>query len=183
MLDLRSPTASTNDLVESLSRARMELSTGDLPRFQVFIQGNQRQLHSLIWHELDRIGREAITNAFRHARAKSIEVGLFCSDHDVRLVVRDDGCGMTTNLILKGRREHFGLEGMRERAERAGGRVTVRSRPGHGTEVSVTVPLRRPGKIKSLLMKVVWLRRLDPSTKPSGAHEDELNETGTRSRL
>ncbi|MBV8831177.1 MAG: hypothetical protein JO108_18340 [Acidobacteriaceae bacterium] len=143
MANLRSSTATASDLIESLSRVGMELRTGELPRFQVFIQGDRCPLHSLIRYELDYIGREAITNAFHHARANSIEVGLFYSDHAMRLVVRDDGCGITPDLISKGRPEHFGLTGMRERAERAGGRLTVRTRPGGGTEVTVTVPLRR----------------------------------------
>jgi ligand-binding sensor domain-containing protein/signal transduction histidine kinase len=172
LLDLRSSTATTNDLIESLSRAGMELSTGEVPRFRAFVQGNQGQLHSLIWHELDRIGREAITNAFRHAGARSIEVGLFCSDHAIHLVVRDDGCGMTTSLVSKGRPGHFGLHGMRERAERAGGRLTVRSRHGGGTEVSVTIPLRRPRKTSALLTRIASLRPFGRWIEPPGSHEN-----------
>ena len=149
MSDLRSSTATTNDLIESLSSVATELRTGELPRFRCFAQGDRGQLHSLIRYELDYIGREAITNAFRHAHATSIEFGLFYSDRAIRLVVRDDGCGMSPDLIAKGRPEHFGMRGMRERAERAGGRLNVRSRPDHGTEVSVTIPLR-PRKIKSV---------------------------------
>jgi signal transduction histidine kinase len=172
LLDLRSSTATTNDLIESLSRAGMELSPGEVPRFRAFVQGNQCPLHSLIWHELDRIGREAITNAFRHAGAGSIEVGLFCSDHDIRLVVRDDGCGMTTSLVSRGRPGHFGLHGMRERAERAGGRLTVRSRHGGGTEVSVAIPLRRPGKMRALLTRVVSMQPFGRWIEPPGPHEN-----------
>lgn len=142
MLELRSSTATTNDLIESWSRYAMELRTGELPSFQIFVQGERRPLHSSIRYELDYIGREAITNAFRHARANLIEVTLLYSGRVLQLVVRDDGCGMLPELISKGRPEHFGLRGMRERAERAGGRLTVRSRPGGGTEVSVTVALR-----------------------------------------
>jgi ligand-binding sensor domain-containing protein/signal transduction histidine kinase len=175
LLDLRSSTATTDDLIESLSRAGMELGTGEVPRFRAFVQGNQCQLHSLIWHELDRIGREAITNAFRHAGARSIEVGLFCSGHAIDLVVRDDGCGMTTDLVSKGRPGHFGLHGMRERAERAGGRLTVRSRHNGGTEVTVTIPLRRPGKTRALLTRVASLRFFGRWIEPPGSHENHEN--------
>jgi ligand-binding sensor domain-containing protein/two-component sensor histidine kinase len=187
LLDLRSSTATTNDLIESLSRTGTELSTGEVPRFRAFVQGNQCPLHSLIWHELDRIGREAITNAFRHAGAGSIEVGLFCSDHVIDLVVRDDGSGMTTSLVSKGRPGHFGLHGMRERAERAGGRLTVRSRHGGGTEVSVAIPLRRPRKMRALLTRVVSMQPFGRWIEPPGSHEnyEELTELNTdhKSRL
>jgi ligand-binding sensor domain-containing protein/signal transduction histidine kinase len=172
LLDLRSSTATTNDLIESLSRAGTELSTGEVPRFRAFVEGTQCPLHSLIWHELDRIGREAITNAFRHAGAGSIEVGLFCSGHAIHLVVRDDGCGMTTSLVSKGRPGHFGLHGMRERAERAGARLTVRSRHGGGTEVSVAIPLRRPRKMRALLTRVASLRPFSRWIEPPGPHEN-----------
>jgi ligand-binding sensor domain-containing protein/signal transduction histidine kinase len=177
LLDLRSSTATTNDLIESLSRAGTELSTGEVPRFRAFVQGTQCPLHSLIWHELDRIGREAITNAFRHAGAGSIEAGLLCSDHAIHLVVRDDGCGMTTSLVSKGRPGHFGLHGMRERAERAGGRLTVRSRHGGGTEVSVTIPLRGPHKARALLTRVSSLWLFGRWIEPPGPHENYENLT------
>ena len=139
---LRSATTPSIDLAEFLSRVGKELHTGEVPDFQVLVQGDLRPLNSSIRGEVEHVGKEAITNAFRHARAKRIEVGLFYSDRTLRLVVRDDGCGIAPNIILKGRPEHFGLTGMRERAEHAGGRLTVLSRPGGGTEVSLVVPLR-----------------------------------------
>jgi ligand-binding sensor domain-containing protein/signal transduction histidine kinase len=139
---LRSATTPSIDLAESLSRVGKNFHTGEAPDFQVLVQGDLRPLDSSIRGEVEHIGTEAITNAFRHARANRIEVGLFYSDRTLRLVVRDDGCGIASNIILKGRPEHFGLKGMRERAERIGGRLTVLSRPGGGTEVSLVVPLR-----------------------------------------
>jgi signal transduction histidine kinase len=142
LTDLRSPSSPPTDLAESLSRVGKDFHTAEAPEFQVLIQGDLRPLDSAIRDELEHIGREAITNAFRHARAKRIEVGLFYSDRTLRLVVRDDGCGIASNIVLKGRPEHFGLTGMRERAKRVGGRLTVLSRPGGGTEVSLVVPLR-----------------------------------------
>ena len=181
MLELRSSTATTNDLIESWSRSAMELRTVELPRFQIFAQGERRPLHSSIRYELDYIGREAITNAFRHARANLIEVGLLYSGRVLQLVVRDDGCGMLPDLISKGRPEHFGLRGMRERAERAGGRLTVRSRPGGGTEVSVTVALRGQGKDESLLTRIASLPPFRRWSVSSGSRRTKGNHTATKS--
>ncbi len=128
-------------------------------------------MHSLIQDELARIGREAITNAFRHGHADSIEVGLFYSNNALRLVVRDDGRGIATNTILKGRPGHFGLTGMRERAERIGGRLTVRSRPGGGTEVNLLAPLHGNARL-SRIASSQWLGRWIGWTEP---RKDEFN--------
>jgi signal transduction histidine kinase len=177
--DLRSSSASTKDLIESFTRVGTELRAGEQPRFQAFVQGNQIELHSLIWQELDSIGREAITNAFRHANARSIEVGLVSSDHAVQLVVRDDGCGMDAGLISKGRSGHFGLQGMRERAERAGGRLTVRSRPDGGTEVSVTIPLHDRRGAKNPFTTRASSRPPGRGIKPSKSPRNEPSQSAS----
>lgn len=54
--------------------------------------------------------------------------------------MRDDGCGIDAQILKAGRDGHFGLTGMRERAERMGARLQVFSRPSNGTEVELTVP-------------------------------------------
>ena len=178
-----SPPVATNDLIESLSKTGAELSAGKLPQFHILVHGTYCQLDSLISYELDRIGREAIINAFRHARAKSIEVGLFYSDDALRLVIRDDGCGMPSDLISEGCPEHFGLQGMRERAERSGGRLIIWSRPGRGTELSVTVPLRVPGENESAFARVASWRPFGRWIGPSLPHRTADNHTGTKNRL
>ena len=55
------------------------------------------------------------------------------------LVVRDNGRGLVNGGVPEG---HFGLEGVRERVDKLGGRLRIDSRPGHGTELAVTIPLR-----------------------------------------
>jgi signal transduction histidine kinase len=88
---------------------------------------------------LFRVLQEAVWNARKHANASRLEVE-FGRDGPgrVRLVVRDDGDGFDTSGPPP--RGHYGLLYMRERAEACGGALEIRSSPGHGTEVSVTVP-------------------------------------------
>jgi signal transduction histidine kinase len=108
-------------------------------KFRVLVDGLTRLLHPLVRDEVYRIGREAIINAFRHADANSIQVSLEYRDKSFRLSVHDDGCGLNPDLLRFGREGHFGLPGMRERAEKIGGQLRVLSRPGGGTDVELTI--------------------------------------------
>lgn len=85
-----------------------------------------------------RIMQEALTNALRHARAQSIELALSVDSHGVRLEVADDGCGQVASFHTQG---HFGVSGMRERAEALGGRFELLMRPHGGVCVRVSFPL------------------------------------------
>jgi signal transduction histidine kinase len=96
----------------------------------------------VIRDEVYRIGREALANAVRHSGAQKIEVEIDYAAASVRVVVRDDGRGIDEQVLRAGRDGHWGLSGMRERAERMGARLTVWSRGGAGTEVELLVPGR-----------------------------------------
>ena len=104
------------------------------------MDGQSRPLQPVLRDEVYRIGREALTNAFRHAQAKSIEVEIKYSSRQLRLLVRDDGCGIDPQTLKTGRDGHWGLLGMRGRADRIGGRFQVWSRASAGTEIELTVP-------------------------------------------
>jgi signal transduction histidine kinase len=86
--------------------------------------------------DLARIVREAVSNAARHGQARNVTVALSNTDA-IRVRITDDGQGFDPSAP---RRRGFGLTSMRERAEVRGGTVEVRSQPGKGTEVEVTVP-------------------------------------------
>jgi PAS domain S-box-containing protein len=88
-----------------------------------------------------RIFQETLTNVARHARARHAEVTLSTDGERVRLVMRDDGRGITDAEV--GGRRSLGLLGMRERARLLGGHVTIVGRPGEGTTVSVELPVGR----------------------------------------
>jgi signal transduction histidine kinase len=89
---------------------------------------------------LYRAAQEALTNVAKHARATSARVELSEQGMSVVLEVRDDGAGFDPDQELLGDLDHFGLAGMRQRVELAGGTCKVRSRPGAGTVVVATLP-------------------------------------------
>lgn len=95
--------------------------------------------------QLLRIIQEALTNARKHARARSVSVAFELQDGSACVTVQDDGCGF--HVEERGNAEgRIGLRVMRERAEEIGGTVVVSSSPGSGTQVIVRVPLRmEPG--------------------------------------
>jgi signal transduction histidine kinase len=90
-----------------------------------------------------RITQEALTNAARHARARSVEVNLLQTADDLVVTIRDDGVGFDPAAMRTPamRRAHFGLVSMGERASLAGGSLTIDSSPGAGTTVRVSFPL------------------------------------------
>ena len=114
--------------------------SGDRPNFHVFNEGLRKPLRPVIQDEVYRIGREALLNAFRHSNAKNISIEVKYRSHSLRVVVRDDGCGIEPQLLEAGRDGHFGLSGMRERAERIGARLRLWSGPRCGTELELSVP-------------------------------------------
>lgn len=96
-------------------------------------------LPAAIRTELLQLGREALANVLKHAKASKVTVELTCSNREVRLSVIDDGSGFAATP--PGAERGFGLFSMRMRAERLGGNVMVDSQPAHGTRVVATVPL------------------------------------------
>jgi signal transduction histidine kinase len=92
-----------------------------------------------------RIAQEAITNAVRHGRPANVTVQLTCEQGALRLRVRDDGCGFDLDEASRRNGGRFGLLGMRERSERLGGQMSLRSQRGEGTEIEVTVPIGSGG--------------------------------------
>jgi len=105
------------------------------------VGGEPRPLSQDIERNLLRIAHEAVTNALRHARARSLAVDLTFEPEAVCLRVRDDGCGFDPDTYLHGPRgEHFGLLGIFERAEALGGQLNVKSRAGEGTEIECRLP-------------------------------------------
>ncbi|MCU1292493.1 MAG: putative two-component system sensor kinase [Bryobacterales bacterium] len=114
--------------------------TGPL-KTDIDIGGIYRALSPALENEVVRIAQEALANAVRHSGASRIAVHLRYHPNELTLTVRDYGMGFhatDTTLPAKG---HFGLQGMRERADQIGGTLRVESSPEGGTTVTLAVPL------------------------------------------
>jgi len=145
--NLRESTVVTNDLAEALGTLGKELATDRAdepdrrpPVFDVTVEGTPRNLHPVVRDDIYRIAGEALRNAFRHSRARRIEVQIHYDDRQLRVAVRDDGKGIDPARLDEDRPGHFGLRGMRERAGVIGGSLEVWSEAHLGTEVALTVP-------------------------------------------
>jgi hypothetical protein len=129
----------TTALAEALSRVPGEsgpIDPGSGPGFRVSCEGAREWLDPAIEEGIYYIGREAVLNALRHSQARNIEVTLAFRPQSFRLVVRDDGCGIAPETVTGSR----GLSRIRDRAERMGGRLRLRSAPRRGTEMELILP-------------------------------------------
>jgi signal transduction histidine kinase len=143
--DLRSPAPAVKGLVEEIKSLGEELvaknGNKDAAQFRVVIEGTAQTLNPNVHIEIFRIAREALRNAFSHSQARRIETEVAYSSNLFRLRIRDDGKGMGPDVTNRGERiGHWGLEGMRERAERLGGELELWSEPGAGTELELRIP-------------------------------------------
>ncbi|MGD0296292.1 MAG: two-component regulator propeller domain-containing protein, partial [Bryobacteraceae bacterium] len=141
---LRATQSTSLDVENAFSRIQQELVSGqhlgEKVDFRVIVDGERRPLHPVLRDEVYRIGREALINAFRHARANKIEIELKYSSQRLCMLVRDDGCGIDPHVLETGRDGHWGLSGMRERAEAIGARLQVMTSASAGTEIELSVP-------------------------------------------
>lgn len=133
------------DLAECLTAMAQDLTAKDAngigaPAFRVIVEGERRALSSLLQVEVSQIASELVRNAFKHALAREIEAEIHYDDRLFRLRIRDDGKGMDRTVMEKGGRAgHWGLTGVRERAQRIGAQLDFWSEAGAGTEVQLTV--------------------------------------------
>ncbi|MDX3457271.1 sensor histidine kinase [Streptomyces sp. ME02-8801-2C] len=137
------PVALENDgLPQALRKTVAEWAERTGARADFTVTGPAEDLHAELSATLLRIAQEALSNTSRHAHASRVGVTLTFLGDEVILDIRDDGKGFDP-LAVRERTGTggFGLGGMRARAERIAGALTVESEPGHGTAVSARVPL------------------------------------------
>jgi signal transduction histidine kinase len=144
--DLRSPTTAAKALAEEITALGEELAAEvtnqkEPPQFRADIEGSAHALRPDAYLGIFRIAREALRNSFSHSQGHLIETELAYTESLFRLRVRDDGKGIDPDERARAELTgHWGLKGMRERAERLGGELEVWSEPGAGTEIELRVP-------------------------------------------
>jgi signal transduction histidine kinase/ligand-binding sensor domain-containing protein len=137
---LRSPALETGDLMEALRDSGARATAGHPIAFSFHQTGKPHRLSSNVQHQLLRIGQEALLNAVRHSDCATIEMRLHYGEKDVALAVADNGRGFDAASGEEAT-DHYGLVTMRERAQQAGGTLTIRATPGGGTTVEAVVPM------------------------------------------
>ncbi|HEX4319919.1 MAG TPA: two-component regulator propeller domain-containing protein [Acidobacteriaceae bacterium] len=159
---LRSDRFTYKDLTNAFEAIAADFSYQGTARFSLKTEGRGEDVTSVVLNELHYIGREAISNAFRHSEASEIVVRLKCDPRSVVLTVADNGLGFDpVTQEINPRVGHWGLRGMKERAEVIGGYFECQSKPNKGTQVVVTVPAHRAYRKNSAGRK-----ELDDSVTP-----------------
>ena len=146
------------DFEKEFLKIREVFDSGKNVDFKIVVSGTQRLLHPLVGNEMLQIGHEAVINALLHSRATTIEIEIEYGLKSLNLIVRDNGCGIDSEILRSGREGHWGLTGMRERAERIKAQIKIWSRVNGGTEVVVSVPRRFAFKDPGLSSG--WIRKL-----------------------
>jgi signal transduction histidine kinase len=137
--NMRSHILENVSLAEALQQVLRQLTEDTQTQGQFTVAGTPRRLAPVIENNLLRVGQEAISNAIKHAKAKTISVALEYAPERANLTVCDDGAGFDPGHLPPG--QHFGLTGQRERTMHLGGTLEVKSSPGHGTEVKLSIPI------------------------------------------
>jgi signal transduction histidine kinase/ligand-binding sensor domain-containing protein len=136
---LRLSTVVRNDLAEALQRACENKGISESMSLTFSVVGDAREMHPIVRDEVYRIAYEAIRNAQAHSHATSLVVELRYGQ-DLTVQVQDNGVGIDPGVADHGKEGHFGLQGMRERAARIRGKLTIMSSVATGTKVLLGVP-------------------------------------------
>jgi signal transduction histidine kinase len=142
LLGLRTPRLQEGTLEKSLFDFLNDIAPSERARLRIIILGDSKPLEPAVREQIFLITREALLNALRHSEATKVEVEIEYLPRKLRVVVRDAGRGIDPQVLQFGKREHWGLTGMSERAASIGAKMRVWSKRGHGTEVEVSLPLR-----------------------------------------
>ncbi len=141
VMDLRASALEGQDLAAALKSGTRMWTAGSPVAVNVDVSGAEKPLPQEMEQHLLRIAQEAVTNVLKHAGASQIWIKLHMEARKLHLCIIDNGQGFDQQDVFASRGGHFGVLGMRERAERLGGELRLDSHPGEGTEVQVKVPL------------------------------------------
>lgn len=138
---LRTSTTQQNDLSEAFRRAIEDCRRQGSLEATFSLDGHPKEMHPVVRDEVYRIGYEAIRNACAHSHGSRLNVKLIYTQ-DLTLCVTDNGVGIGPAIVNHGKEGHYGLLGIRERAARIGGKLSITSSQDSGTEVKLLVPGR-----------------------------------------
>jgi signal transduction histidine kinase len=141
VMDLRASALEGQDLAAALESGTRVWTAGSPVDVNVDVSGAGQPLPQEMEQHLLRIAQEAVTNVLKHAGASQIRIKLHMEARKLYLRIADNGRGFEQQDAFASRGGHFGLLGMRERAERLGGELRLASHPGEGTVVEVKAPL------------------------------------------
>jgi signal transduction histidine kinase/ligand-binding sensor domain-containing protein len=125
-----------------ISSIASQLSRDPSIRLDTVIEGLPIAVEPMVKAEVIDILREALNNAFRHSNATHVELRVSYSKRELRVSVRDNGKGIHALTLKLGRKNHWGIQGMRERAARIGGDFHIASACFDGTSVELSVPAK-----------------------------------------
>jgi signal transduction histidine kinase/ligand-binding sensor domain-containing protein len=141
VLDLRTAALDDQDLSTALKSGAAMWAAGSSLDVRVEVNGDTIAVPPDVSHQVLRIAQEAFNNVLKHSGASRVSVNLGVDARQLELQVADNGCGFEPANAFASANGHFGLMGMRERAERLNGELRLDSHPGQGTEVHIVVPL------------------------------------------
>jgi signal transduction histidine kinase/ligand-binding sensor domain-containing protein len=141
ILNLRNETLERRTLPDALREAAEGVLLGTPVTFDLSVSGRPRRCQPWLEEQLLRVGHEAICNVARHAHATRVSLAVHYGDNEMSLRVEDDGCGFSPAALSHTTGSHCGIQTIRERIARAGGRFILDSAPGRGTSLEVVVPI------------------------------------------
>ena len=128
-------------IMEGVTKQLKEYNSNHEISLRTIVEGAPRPLQPIVQEEVQSIIKEALRNAFAHSNARSIEAEIAYSEKKFRIRIRDDGRGINSEVLAKGGRAgHWGLVGMRERADQLGAKFELWSEVDAGTEIQLSVP-------------------------------------------
>jgi len=148
--DLRPPSLAVFGLEKAI-RSHVEQINRKHPdlRIRLELMEDGQQLSQNLRLNIFRIYQELMNNVIRHSAASEVSVQLTLDEAQTELEIQDNGIGflLPTQWIELARQNHFGLVGVQERANAAGGRVIMRSQPGQGTLIRVIIPCEQNNEL------------------------------------
>lgn len=138
VLDLRAAPLEGRTLADAITTLAREQAAAAHLALHINSTGAHQPLPVRVEAGLLRVAQEAITNVVRHAQARMLTINFAATPQDVRLAIEDDGRGFEPKEHSI---ERYGLRGMHERIKLLGGQLIIRSSPGAGTHITITVPL------------------------------------------